>query len=233
KHKGPERKLDAPAETPPVLALIHKPGQVQSQIGLVLPGALRSNPDYWKMGLLMSVFGGSDSLLYNRLRNDLGLVYAAWFFQTYKWKAGMLAGYIGCEGSGTADAIRETLKIMSGLRSEIPEKDLEDKRLDALNSFVFNVDTPSELVGIYARYYMIEEPLDTLERIQDAYMAAREEELSGLARKYLDPKKIQIFVVADKTTRVEMKGGKEGSLERALMTLAEELGLPFKEIALR
>ena len=36
----------------------------------------------------------------------------------------------------TAAAITETLKIMEKLRREIPEGELELKRLDALNSFV-------------------------------------------------------------------------------------------------
>ena len=39
-------------------------------------------------------------------------------------------------------------------------KNLEQKRLDVLNSFVFNVDTPAQLVGVYANYHMRREPLD-------------------------------------------------------------------------
>ena len=71
---APLRKMADPAATAPVLALIHKPGQVQSQIALTLPSVKRTHPDYWKINLLMSVFGGSDSLMYTRLRDDLGLV---------------------------------------------------------------------------------------------------------------------------------------------------------------
>jgi predicted Zn-dependent peptidase len=213
--------------------LIHKPGQVQSQVAIRLSSVKRTHPEYWKVSLLMDVLGGKDSLLYTRLRDDLGLVYAAWFFQTYRWKAGMLVGYIGCKSDRTGRAIQEMVEIMKGLRKKVPNKDLELKRLDALNSFVFNVDTAAELVEVYGRYYMRKEPLDTLERIQDAYMSASAEELRALAGKLLRPERLQIFVVADKTTRVRMKDGMQITLEQDLKDLAKGMGVPYTEIELR
>ncbi len=231
--RAPLRKMADPAVTAPVLALIHKPGQVQSQIALTLPSVKRTHPDYWKINLLMSVFGGSDSLMYTRLRDDLGLVYSAGFFETYKWSAGSLIGYIGCQGDKTVPAIAETINIMKSLHREVPRKNLEQKRLDALNSFVFNVDTPADLVAVYARYYLRDEPLDTLDKIQDAFFTADRDDLRRLAREYLDPRKIQIFVVGDKLIKVNNRSGDELTLENELMQLAESLGLPYREIALR
>jgi predicted Zn-dependent peptidase len=233
KTRAPMRDLDDPPKTPPVLALIHKPGQVQSQVALLLSSVKRTHPDYWKVSLLMNVFGGKDSLLYTRLRDDLGLVYAAWFYQTYRWKAGMLVGYIGCRSDRTGEAVLESVEIMNGLRDKVPHKDLELKRLDALNSFVFNVDTPAELVEVYGRYYMRKEPLDTLERIQDAYLGVTGGELRALAGKLLEPKKLQVFVVADKTTSVRKKDGTQITLEEDLKDLAKRIGIPYTEIELR
>ena len=233
KTKAPQRKLKDPAITSPVLALVNKPGQVQSQIILSLPANKRAHPDYWKTSLLMNIFGGNDSLMYKRLRDDLGIVYSAGFFQTYKWRAGQLLGYIGCKGDQTGAAIIETLKVMDALRKDIPERELELKRLDALNSFVFNVDTKSELVDVYGRYHLRKEPLDTLEKIQDAYMRTTKEELHRIAGELLDPGKIQIFVVGDKNINVPSPDGKVVTLEEDLKTLAQKLDLPFQEIALR
>ena len=230
---APQRKLSDPGQTPPVLALIHKPGQVQSQIAMSLPSVKRTNPDYWKINLLMSIFGGNDSMMYTRLRDDLGLVYSAAFYETYKWSAGALFGYIGCKGDQTVPALEETFKIMTLLGREVPQDELEQKRLDALNSFVFNVDTPADLVNIYGRYYMRREPLDTLEKIQDAFFAADGNELRQLAAEYLDPRKIQIFVVADKNIKVKNERGEELTLEKALIDLAASRGLPYREIELR
>jgi zinc protease len=230
---APQRRLAPPSPTPPVLTLIHKPGQVQSNVVAMLPGITRVDPRYWKTNLLMSVFGGSDSLMYTRLRDDLGYVYSAGFYQTAKWQAGLLVGIIGCKGDKAGDAIRETVNIMKSLHQGIPGRELELKRLDTLNSFVFNVDTKAELVQAYSRYAMREEPLDTLGRIQDSYVAATGEELQGLALQLLDPREIQIHVVADKTIPIKQPDGTTRSLEEDLKATAQALGIPFREIELR
>ncbi|MBN1848932.1 MAG: insulinase family protein [Deltaproteobacteria bacterium] len=228
-----ETSLPEPKPTAPILALIHKPGQVQSQIIMGKNGIKRNHPDYWKLNLLTQILGGSDSLMYKRLRDDLGLVYASWFGQTYKWEAGILMGYIGCRADKTRQAITETVKIMGQLQSHVPQEDLDQKRLDSLNSFIFNVDTPQELVEVYGRYHMRQEPLDTLERIQDAYLASNRKEMEALAKRYLNPRQLQIVVVADKTVRVQKENGQEITLEADLQGLAKELRLPYQEIALR
>ena len=229
----PVRALPAPAATPAIVTLIHKPGQAQSQVTLKLPGLLRTDPDYWKLNLLMSVFGGSDSLMYTRLRDDLGFVYAAGFYQSFKWQAGQLIGAINCQGDKAAEATLETLRIMEALRRSVPERELERKRLDVLNSFVFNLDTKSDLVQAYARYQLRGEPLDTLGRIQDAFSAASRDELVQIAARLFDPQKLQVHVVADKNTPVAKPGGKAIPLEQELQAMAAKLNIPFREIELR
>ena len=230
---APMRRLDDPVPQQPIMGVINKPGQVQSQVILALTGMKRTHPDFWKMGLLADIYGGSDSLMYTRLRDDLGLVYSAGFFQTYKWNAGLLMGYIGCRGDQTRTAIKETINLMVSLRDRIPPDELERKRLEVLNSFVFNVDSPSMLATTYSRYQMRGEPLDTLDKIQDAYINATDDDLLNLAREYLNPKSIQIFIVGDKSTRVKSETADGRTLEEDLSLLAQELNLPFKRIKLR
>lgn len=229
---APGRDLPLPPPTPPVLTVINKPGQVQSQVFLALPGLRRTEPGYWQNSLLMDIFGGTDSLMYTRLRDDLGLVYSAWFTQTYKWKAGLLVGYIGCKADKTALAIAETLKIMRALRRDVPEQQFRQKRLDALNSFVFNVDTPQDLVVTYGRYFLRKEPLDTLERIQTAFLDATPEALKQLADRLLDPGKVQIVVVTDLGIPVNGQQG-AATVDDALRQLAQREGLPYAKAPLR
>jgi zinc protease len=230
---APQRQLKAPQATSPVLAFINKPGQAQAQVSMLLPGIPRTDPDYWKTNLLMSIFGGSDSLLYTRLRDDLGLVYSAGFYQNYKWKAGFLVGWMGSRGDMTARAISEAVDTMNRLRQGLPPGLFELKKLDALNSFVFNVDTPEALLGVYGRYYLRGEPLDTLDRIQEEFIGASRESLVELAHRFLDPAKLQIFVTGDRATLVRHDDGRQVPLDQELKMLAGRLGLPYEEIALR
>jgi len=218
---APARELPAPSPTPAALALIHKAGQVQSQVVMTLPAIERTDPDFWKLRLLTDLFGGNDSLMYTRLRDDLGLVYSAGFFQTWKWDAGILMGYIGCRADRTTEAIAETVSIMKRLQETIPPEVFRRKRLESLNSFVFNVDTPSALVDVYAQYRLRGEPLDTLEHIQEAYIESTPSQLRRLAEVYLRPEALQIVVVADKTIAVKDADGKETTLEADLKAAAE------------
>jgi voltage-gated potassium channel Kch len=95
------------------------------------------------------------------------------------------------------------------------------------------VDTKSELVAVYGRYHLRQEPLDTLERIQDAFISATTEDLHRLARELLDPQEIQIVVVGDKNISVPSEDGQQTTLEEDLKRLARNRDLPFQEIQLR
>jgi hypothetical protein len=88
-------------------------------------------------------------------------------------------------------------------------------------------------VDVYGRYHLRNEPLDTLEKIQDAYMCTTKEDLHRIAAELLDPGKIQIFVVGDKDIKVPSSDGKVVTLEENLKILAHKLDLPFQQIALR
>ncbi|MCF8060913.1 MAG: insulinase family protein [Deltaproteobacteria bacterium] len=231
--QAPERILAVPEPGPPVLAFIHKPGQVQSQVAMALPGPGRTEPGYWETNLLVDILGGRDSMVFRRLREDLGLVYSAYFHQRYKWKAGWITGFMGCKGDRTAEAIRQAVGLMKDLREEIPPDELKQKRLDALNSFVFNVDTPAALTGVYASYHMRGEPLDTLQRIQESFMEASPEVLRRRAGTYLDPSRLQIVVVGDRSTPVVQEDGTRVNLEESLRQAAGALGLPFETRPLR
>ena len=57
--------------------------------------------------------------------------------------------------------------------------------------------------------------------------------MQGLALKLLDPREIQIHVVADKTITIKQPDGTTRSLEEDLKATAQALGIPFREIELR
>jgi hypothetical protein len=80
---------------------------------------------------------------------------------------------------------------------------------------------------------MRNEPLDTLEKIQDAFFSAENKDLRRLAAEYLDPANIQIFLVGDKHIKVKSNRGNESTLEDIYMDLADSLGLPYVELELR
>jgi predicted Zn-dependent peptidase len=140
---------------------------------------------------------------------------------------------MGTKADMTPRAIEETVALMLAIAREVPQNEFRLKQLDALNSFVFNVDTPEDLVEVYGRYRMRGEPLDTLEVIQEDFLQASPQVLSALAGRFLGPDQLQIFVTADKDTPVVVENGRPISLKESLAGLAERLNLEFKQIPLR
>lgn len=211
--------------------LVNKPGQVQSQIILMLPSVKRNDPEFWKLNFLANLYGsGKDSLLLTRLRDDLGLAYSSSFWQTENWQTGYFMGWIGCQGARTGLALREATGLMESLKQGVKDKDVKRNKQMLLNSFVFNLDNNFDLAATYAGYALRDVPLDTLEKIQLAFSEATAEELTELAQRFFDVSKLQIVVVADKNTVVEDVDGKKVTLQEDLAKLAQELGLPFTEL---
>jgi hypothetical protein len=54
-----------------------------------------------------------------------------------------------------------------------------------------------------------------------------------LSARFLDPRKLQVVVVGDKTTPVQREDGKGITLEEDLKALAKRLDLPYTELPLR
>jgi len=88
-------------------------------------------------------------------------------------------------------------------------------------------------VEVYGRYHMRNEPLDTLDRIQEAYFDAGRDELRRLADTYLVPQKMQVFVVGDKSIEIKQPDGRTVTLGEDLAGTAASLGLPYRELELR
>ena len=90
----------------------------------------------------------------------------------------------------------------------------------------------SDLVDIYCRLYLRGEDLDMLSKVQDIYFSITDDELEGLARKYLDLSKAQIFMVADGDIPIPKKGGTT-TLYNVLRGFSFKLGMKFIDIPLR
>jgi len=103
--------------------------------------------------------------------------------------------------------------------------------MDVAHSFVFNVDTPTP-GETYGRYHMRGEPLTPLTESRRLHQA-KQEELESLAANFLDPRRLQIIVVGDKTTPVNKESGKVISLEEDLKPLPRNSIFPYTELPLR
>jgi len=214
--KKPETKT-APAPAHPRgrrVYLVHVPGAVQTQILAGYHAITRKNPDWVKLGLTNSLYGGAfNSRLVMNIREDKGY--------TYSPRSGMHAlrqhGYFSVSAAVRNDVVAASLTEifyeMDKLRSlPVPEPELADAQNYLSGVFSMGLATQDGLLSQLSTVALNELPDDYLETYRAKVRAITPEELLATARKYLDSANMQIVVVGDRA-QIESQAALFGELE--------------------
>ena len=171
------------------------------------------HPDYVPMLLLNSVIGGSfTGRIYQRIRNQLGLAYAPQaYYSVYYDFPGVFYLMSQTVSDKTITAIEAMIDEVNKLQNEyITEEELAFAKESFLNSFVFNYDTPEEIVRRQLNYKFWNYPLDFLEQVRDRLDEVSVEDIHRVANEYLFPEHFIILAV-----------GNAEQFERPLSSLGE------------
>ncbi len=214
--KKPDTKT---APTPPNprgrrVYLVHVPGAVQTQIVAGCPSITRQHPDWVKLGLTNSLYGGAfNSRLVMNIREDKGY--------TYSPRSGVNAlrqhGYFSVSAAVRNDVVGASLTEMfyemDKLRSlPVPVSELADAQNYLSGVFSMGLATQEGLLSQLATVALNELPNDYLETYRDKVRALTPEDLLATARKYFDSANMQIVVVGDRS-QIEDQARLFGELE--------------------
>ena len=96
------------------------------------------------------------------------------------------------------EVISETLKQIRRIQAElVSEKELNDAKSYITGSFPLRMDTTAKIAGILAAVEIYGLGLDYFETYPRLIQAVTREDVRRVARKYLDPDRMAIVVVAD------------------------------------
>lgn len=214
--KKPETKTAAAPAYPRGrrVYLVHVPGAVQTQILAGCHAITRKNPDWVKLGLTNSLYGGAfNSRLVMNIREDKGY--------TYSPRSGVHAlrqhGYFSVSAAVRNDVVAASLTEifyeMDKLRSlPVPELELAEAQNYLSGIFSMGLATQDGLLSQLATVALNELPDDYLETYRERVRAVTFEELLATARKYLDSANMQIVVVGDRA-QIESQAALFGELE--------------------
>jgi zinc protease len=106
------------------VVVVDRPGSVQSELRVGHVGIERGHPDYFAAIVMAAVLGGTFSARLNqRLREELGYTYGARAAFDPRRAPGPFAARAAVQTDVTADAVRETLALLDGMRSAPPDDD--------------------------------------------------------------------------------------------------------------
>lgn len=182
----------------PTVNLAEKSDINQTTIIMGHIGGKMGDPDYAATIVMNSILGeGFGSRLFRNLRTKMGLAYAAGGSFTFDYDHhGYFISYIITKSETTAKAIRAMLEQIKSMQTELAsEEEMKLGKDGWLNSYVFNFDTKSEVLGRMMTYDYYGMPTDYLQKLKEQVENITAEDVRDIAIKKLDPDNLQILAV--------------------------------------
>ncbi len=182
----------------PGVYYVEKNDMTQSNIVIGHLGIRRDNPDYFAVEILNEILsGGGASRLYSNVRTTKGLAYAVSGGVSANWDyPGTFSMFMTTKTETTGAGIEALLEEAENLTAKPPTQEEVDKaKTGILNSFIFNVDTRSKILGQQLTYEYYGYPLDWLTRYRRGIEATTVEQVRQAAAKYVMPDRFGILVV--------------------------------------
>ena len=200
--KKPETKS---ATAPPEVRgrrvyLVHNPGSVQTQILAGCHAITRKHPDWLRLGLTNSLYGGAfNSRLVMNIREDKGYTYSPRSSVSPLKQHGYFSVSAAVRNEVVAASLTEIFYEMDKLRSlPVPEAELADAQNYLTGVFSMGLATQEGLLSQFSVVELNDLPTDYLETYREKIRALTSADLLTTARKYFDSANLQIVVVGDR-----------------------------------
>jgi len=159
------------------------------------------NPDRFAFEVMNFALGGGDfsSRITKQVRTTEGLAYSTGTWPNFRQYNGYLIGWCITGSETLSKALTMILDIIEEVKNNgITEEELIIAKESIINSYIFDFDTPSELVNAYAGNELRGFPLDKMKTDLQHYQSVTLEQCWETAQKYLNPKKLVIAVTGKK-----------------------------------
>jgi predicted Zn-dependent peptidase len=174
--------------TAPTKRHVPRPGS-QTHIVIGSPAIGHRDPRRHAMVLLSLVLGGGmSSRLFQRVREELGLAYAVYTFQTFYASQGVHGVYVAT-APGTADAALDAIRqeltavISEGLSTE----EIEQGKSQLKGQLTLSLESPSARMYRAAGVVLYDEPYRTLDEMLALVDGIRAETVREVAETFFDP----------------------------------------------
>jgi len=194
--------------------LVHNPGSVQTQILAGCHAITRKHPDWLRLGLTNSLYGGAfNSRLVMNIREDKGYTYSPRSSAHPLRQHGYFSVSAAVRNDVVAASLTEIFYEIDKLRSvPVPDAELTDAQNYLTGVFSLGLATQEGLLSQFSTVELNELPADYLETYRDKIRVVTPGELMATARKYFDSANMQIVVVGDRA-QIEEQAALFGELE--------------------
>ena len=194
--------------------LVHTPGAVQTQILAGCHAITRKNPDWIKLALTNSLYGGAfNSRLVMNIREDKGYTYSPRSSVNALRQHGYFSVSAAVRNDVVAASLTEIFYELDKLRSlPVPAPELSDAQNYLSGVFSLGLATQNGLLTQFSTVAQHELPDDYLETYRAKVRAVTSEDVLAMAQRYLDSANMQMVVVGDRA-QIERQAALFGEVE--------------------
>jgi predicted Zn-dependent peptidase len=185
---GSERAFPAPPAPEPATEQVTRPSaQTHLVIGMRTFG--HGDPRRYALVLLSNAFGGGmSSRLFQRVREELGLAYAVYSFQSFYCHAGVSGVYVGTRpewGEKAESVIREEMQRVA--RDGLDAEELADAKGQVKGQIVLSLESSGARLQRLAGTALFGEPFRTVEAVMACVEAVTLDDIAALAAEFYAP----------------------------------------------
>jgi predicted Zn-dependent peptidase len=180
--------------------LVHRPDTVQTQILLGNVSITRRDPDWYRLTLANSIYGGAfHSRLVINIREQKGYTYSPGSGLNPLRQQGYFAVRAAVRNEVVAATLTEVFYEMDRMRAlPVTAEELDSARNYLTGVFSLGVATQSGLLGQVSTVYLDDLPEDYLETYRERIHALTGDDVMAAARRHFDSANAQIVLVGDR-----------------------------------
>lgn len=158
----------------------------QTQITLGFPGISATDERRFAMQILNSILGSaSSSRLYQRIREELGLVYSIDFFSASHLDSGLAGVMMALAPQSEERALYETICILDGIKRNVSEKEISRAKEQYAASLIMGMESTPARAAHMGRSELIYGQVPTEDHMIARIRAVTPEQVMELAREVL------------------------------------------------
>jgi predicted Zn-dependent peptidase len=186
----PAAATEAPVSRPPRTVHVDR-DTTQTHLVFGAPAVSHGDPRRYAMSLVsMLLGGGMSSRLFQRVREELGLAYSVYTYQSFHADAGVHGVYVGttpATASAAADAIRAELQLLA--ERGIPADELAAGKSQLKGQITLSLESVSSRMYRAAAVELYNEPFKPLDELLGEIDRIDSDTVSAICRDYFSPEK--------------------------------------------
>ncbi len=163
--------------------------QTHIVFGTDVPG--RGDPDRYALSLLsLSLGGGMSSRLFQKIREEMGLCYSVYSYQSFYSASGVSGVYVGTRPGSADDAVEAISEELDRLATDgLSDDELETAKRQLKGQVMLSLESTGSRLYRLAGFALHSEPFKGLDELLEKIDAVTPDDARRMAAKYFAPQR--------------------------------------------